>query len=206
MHPNPIFRGEDIARNIKFARDRGFGILSINGEDAPLMAHVPFELAEDGTELHLHLVRSNPIWRALTEPSPAVIAVSGPDGYVSPDWYGVPDQVPTWNYVAVHLRGVLHPLSGAALKGVLDAASAHFEAQLAPKRPWTSDKMAEGTLDRMMRQIMPCRLDVTEIQGTWKLGQNKPAAARRGAADQIATGLGQSLDKLSVLMRDVPDH
>jgi transcriptional regulator len=33
------------------------------------------------------------------------IIVSGPDGYVSPDWYEMKDQVPTWNYVTVHLKG-----------------------------------------------------------------------------------------------------
>jgi transcriptional regulator len=70
-----------------------------------MISHVPFVLNANGTEAELHLVRSNPIARAVTGPTQAVLAVTGPDGYVSPDWYDTPDQVPTWNYVAVHLRG-----------------------------------------------------------------------------------------------------
>jgi len=47
--------------------------------------------------------------RARPLPASAVLIVSGRDAHVSPDRYGLPDQVPTWNKVAVHLRGHLHP-------------------------------------------------------------------------------------------------
>ena len=103
MHPNPVFRAEDRARHVEFARDRAFGVLALSAEEGPLLSHVPFLLSEDGSMADLHLVRSNPVVRALHEPQRAKIAVQGPDAYISPDWYGVEDQVPTWNYVAVHL-------------------------------------------------------------------------------------------------------
>ena len=199
MHPNPAFRGEPRERHLAFARSRAFGILAVNGEQGSLLSHVPFLLNGDGTEAHLHLVRSNPIARL--DPGPAVIAVSGPDGYVSPDWYGVADQVPTWNYVAVHLRGRLEPLPPETLHDLLDRQSAHFEAMLAPKRPWTTDKMSEGVMERMMRAILPFRLLIDSVDGTWKLGQNKDAAVRRAAAERIGDGTGHELAALSDLMR-----
>ena len=95
MHPNPAFRKESDTRNLTFARARGFGLLGVNDDAGPLLSHVPFLLNDDGSTADLHLVRSNPIARR--EDGPAVLAVTGPDGYVSPDWYGVEDQVPTWN-------------------------------------------------------------------------------------------------------------
>ena len=107
MHSNPAFRQQSTDDNLAFARQRGFGQLALNGDTGPLISHVPFILSDDGTALDLHLARPNPILRLLATPHPAVIAVSGPDGYVSPDWYGMEDQVPTWNYIAVHLRGPL---------------------------------------------------------------------------------------------------
>jgi len=69
-----------------------------------------------------------------------ICAISGPDGYVSPDWYEVPDQVPTWNYVAVHLRGTLERLPQDQMHAMLDMQSAHFEDQLAPKPPFNQNK------------------------------------------------------------------
>ncbi|ETX30909.1 FMN-binding negative transcriptional regulator [Roseivivax isoporae] len=204
MHPNRVFRSVDHAGDIAFARTRGFGVLALSGPGAPLLAHVPFHLSEDGGTARLHLVRSNPVARALDAPHPAVIAVSGPDGYVSPDWYGLPDQVPTWNYVAVHLAGRLERRPGDEMRAMLDLQSAAYEARLAPKAPWTADKMTPDALERLMRAIVPCVLHVEAIDATWKLNQNKPDAARLGAAGAVAEGIGQELDALAALMRNPP--
>lgn len=204
MHPNPIYRQTPANRNLAFARRRGFGALLLNGAEGPLAAHVPFVLSVDGKSAELHLMRSNPIARATGAPLPALLAVTGPDAYVSPDWYGLVDQVPTWNYVAVHLRGTLHPLSPADLAGVLDRLSAEFEGRLAPKSPWTSAKMPADLMARLMRSITAFRLDIAAVEGTWKLGQNKPAPARNGAADGLAAaGIGSEADVLAQMMRAV---
>jgi transcriptional regulator len=205
MHPNPVYRQATAPENIAFARSRSFGTLAINGDTGPLLAHVPFLLNGDGTSAELHLVRSNPILATLAKPVDAVIAVPGPDSYVSPDWYGILDQVPTWNYIAVHLRGTLHRLPQSDLRGVLDRLSAQFENRLAPKTPWTSAKMTDGVMDRMMRMIVPCRLDIAQIDGTWKLTQNKDDAVRLSAANHLATdGIGMELAALARLMQDPP--
>ena len=205
MHPNPIFQQAETQQNLGFARDRAFGILSINGTNGPLMAHVPFLLNNTGDIADLHLVRSNPIIRALGTPQQAVIAISGPDSYISPDWYGVPDQVPTWNYVAVHLRGTLSLLPDDGMRDLLDRQSAHFENQLIPKTPWKTAKMTPEVRDRMMRQILPVRLTVTAVDGTWKLSQNKPDEVRQRAARQVQTSaIGTDTALLAALMLAPP--
>lgn len=201
MHPNPSFRKTPEVLSLAFARERGFGTLAVNAPDGPLLSHIPFLLSEAGDQVDLHLVRSNPIVALLSSPQPAVIAVSGPDSYVSPDWYGVADQVPTWNYIAVHLRGTLHLAPPATLHAMLDHLSAAFEARLLPKAPWTSAKMSEGVMDRMMRAIVPCTFRLTATDSTWKLGQNKPAPVREAAACQIAAfGIGSDTAALAALM------
>lgn len=201
MHPNPAFRQGPTALNLDLARIRGFGTLCLNGDPAPMLSHVPFALDATGTMAELHLVRSNPIARAVTAPTPAVIAVMGPDGYVSPDWYDTPDQVPTWNYVATHLHGTLAPAPPETMRAHLDRLSAGFEARLSPKTPWTTGKMTPDALDRMVRQILPFRFDIAEIDGTWKLNQNKPDAARAGAATAIRDSpIGHETAILSDLM------
>ncbi|SFK92290.1 FMN-binding negative transcriptional regulator [Shimia haliotis] len=202
MHPNPAFRGTETAHNLVFARERGFGVLALSAEQAPLISHVPFLLTEDGAVADLHLVRSNPMARALSEPMPARLVVSGPDSYVSPDWYEIDDQVPTWNYVAVHLTGTLAPLPQDDLPDLLDRLSAHFEAQLLPKSPWTRDKMDAEAFHRMLRMIQPFRLHIEDVQGTWKLGQNKPSEARHAAARHMATqSVGSHTAELAALMQ-----
>ncbi|MGR3491883.1 MAG: FMN-binding negative transcriptional regulator [Shimia sp.] len=196
MHPNPAFRRTEGATSLAHARSVGFGTLAVNGEGAPLLSHVPFLLRDDDRTVDIHLVRSNPMLRAL--PSKAVLSVVGPEGYVSPDWYGVPDQVPTWNYVAVHLRGTLEQMPHGEMRDMLDRQSGHFERLLAPKPPWTTGKMTPEVLERMIRQIVPCRLMIETVDSTWKLSQNKPDDVRLSAAEHVAD------PALAALMRDPP--
>jgi transcriptional regulator len=202
MHPNQIFHTHSDADNLTFARERGFGVLAVAVDGLPELAHAPFVLSDDGKVADLHLVRSNPIVRALGAPLPARIAVSGPDSYISPDWYGIEGQVPTWNYVAVHLTGTLEKRRDDELPGVLDRLSQQFEDRLAPKAPWTADKVDPEALARMMRMIVPLRLTVTGVDGTWKLTQNKPDDVRKAAAVQVdAYGIGADVRDLGALMR-----
>jgi transcriptional regulator len=176
----------------------------LNGTDGPLASHIPFVLSDDGQFADLHLTRSNPIARSAL-PEPALLAVSGPDAYISPDWYGLEDQVPTWNYVAVHLRGTLSGLDLDVMKDHVDALSAVHETRLLPKKPWHSDKMADGVMERMMRMILPFRLTITSVAGTWKLNQNKTDAARERAADHLAGQDDAGSRAIAALIRRLPD-
>lgn len=198
MHPNPAFRKPDTQQNLAFARSRGFGVLCINGTAGPLLAHVPFVIGADGTCVDLHLARSNAVIASV--PGPAVLMVSGPDHYISPDWYGVPDQVPTWNYIAIDLRGQLIAMPPESLEPHLADLSDRFESDLAPKPVWKAAKMSDGVMPRMMRMILPFRLVIETVDGTWKLGQNKSVAARAG----VIAALGDH-DPVAQAMRAVPE-
>ena len=204
MHPNPAFRQEPEARALAFAAERGFGVLTAAGPDSPLAAHVPFVIEEG--RLEAHLVRANPLARHLRAgPAEALMIVSGPDGYISPDWYGEAERVPTWNYVAVHMRGGLSLLPEERLRPHLDRLSAAFEKRLAPKEPWTLDKMEPEGLARMLRQIVPVEMTIGSVASTFKLNQNRSEAARGSAADSLASGGTPGLETgvLAALMHSV---
>ncbi|MXU64535.1 FMN-binding negative transcriptional regulator [Oceanomicrobium pacificus] len=205
MHPNPIFRRRDRAAHLEMARDRGFGVLTLGQGDRPLAAHLPFLLSDDGLWLEAHMARSNPVLRELDEPREALLVVNGPDAYISPDWYGVEDQVPTWNYTAVHLRGPLERCPQEELRPHLRRLSDAFETRLGPKPVWRLDKVGAEALARLERMIVPVRMHVREVDGTWKLSQNKPDAARHGAADGVAGGTpGLETGRIAEMMADLP--
>lgn len=205
MHPNPIFRRADGAHAIRLIQNRSFGQVTALVTGKLHAAHVPVLLSEDGRSLDMHLVRSNPIARALGHPLEALVTITGADGYVSPDWYGVDDQVPTWNYTAVELRGTLTQLDQSKMRDMLDRQSAHFEAQL-PKPPWTTHKMTPEVLKKMMRQIVPVRMTISDMQSTFKLSQNNPDDVRRRAADALqASGIGVQTAALAAMMRHLPE-
>ena len=114
-----------------------------------------------------------------------MLAVSGPDSYISPDWYGTgtnSDQVPTWNYVAVHaFRGTS---SGAARMRRITprppglAVGTGSRTSFDPKPPWMPSKVSPDQLGKLMRSIMPVELSVESVDGTWKLNQNSQGRER----------------------------
>lgn len=186
MHPNRAFHIEDRQTMRDWVETMGFGMLFAATPDGPRVAHIPAYLNE-GDHLHFHLSRGNALTRHM-DGATALFVVNGPDGYITPDWYGVADQVPTWNYVAVELEGPVSRLDTAGLYGLLDEVTARHEATLAPKQPWTREKMSEGRFEGMARGVVGFSMEVRAWRGTAKLSQNKPAAVRLAAAD----GLEQS--------------
>jgi transcriptional regulator len=208
MHPNPNFRSKNLQQDIEFLHKRAFGTLILSKDDEILTSHVPFLLNETENHIELHLVRSNPMLKFLKEadgePLKALVSVSGGDTYISPDWYQTSDQVPTWNYVAIEVHGTLQTLPQDEIYGVLERLSAHMEAQLLPKTPWTIEKMTPDVFEKMTRMIVPCKMDITDINSTWKLSQNKPDNVRMNAVEGLnSSSIGLEKDLIQDLMANI---
>lgn len=203
MHSNPAYRSDDQDAGVAFARQRGFGIMVVTGPDGVLVSHLPF-VTHDGA-LDAHIPRSNPIGRLLRDgPATAMMIVSGPDGYVSPDWYAAEEQVPTWNYVAVHLHGQVELRPPETLRPHIEELSAQFEERLSPKKPWTLDKNSEEGTAKLMRVLLPIRMTFDRVEQTWKLNQTKSEDQRLGAAEGLEdSGFGHEVAELARLMRNV---
>jgi transcriptional regulator len=189
MHPARSFHVEDRDALLAFLREHPFVTLAASVGGRPMVAQAPIVVREMGGELVIdfHLSRGNVLAPHLVQGFRAVMLASGPDAYVSPDWYESADQVPTWNYLSVEAEGSVAPLDEAELIAQLDSLSEQEEARLLPKPRWTRHKMVAGKFEAMLRGIIGGRLFVDRLEGTFKLSQNKSAADRLGAAK----GLGK---------------
>ena len=179
MHPDSRFAWADRDELLGFIADVSFAHIFVQSPDGPVVAHAPVVVTADGN-LQFHLARRN---RAvsLLDGLTALVSLTGPDAYISPDWYGTDDQVPTWNYVSVEATGLVRRLTDDELVAQVDALSAVHEARLLPKQPWTAAKMSPGRFEAMLPAIVGFELSVRSLSGTRKLGQNKKAAERQGA-------------------------
>ena len=193
MHPNRSFHWADEQEMLAFVAQVSFATICVDG---PAVVHAPVVVAGPD-QLLFHVSRSNPA-AAKLEGARAIASVMGPDFYVSPDWYGTPDQVPTWNYLAVEAEGPLRRLDEDEPAALLDTLSAKHEERLAPKTPWTRDKMSPGRFEAMLNAIVGFEMRIEALRGTRKLGQNKKAEERERVADALAL-LGR--DDHSRLMR-----
>ncbi len=193
MHPAPLFRETDPDVLLERIRLHPLGLVCVSGEMAPLAAHTPVLAAlEDGKpRLRFHLSAHNPVTRRLEAGAAALIVFTGPDAYISPDWYGaVPNQVPTWNYLSVEAEGTPTATGNEGAAAFLDDVSAHFETLLLPKPPWTRAKMDPASFEMLLRGIRAFELAPTRFEGITKLSQNKTTASRQGVIEGLSATAG----------------
>ncbi len=188
MHPNALFRlagSEPEQRTLMEAlvQEIGFGMVFGQTPDGPRVAQSALYATGDGA-VQFHLARGNGLTKYL-DGLEALIVVNGPDGYISPDWYDGADQVPTWNYVSLELEGPVRAMDEEGLVALLDDLSAVNEARLAPKTPWTRDKMDGAKFDKMLGGITGFEMEVKAWRPTFKLSQNKSDAERLRVADEL---------------------
>lgn len=181
MHPNAAFAWDDTEALRAFAQDIGFGTLFMATPQGPRVAHLPFVFLAE-SRIGFHIARNNAMTPHL-DGAEALFVVNGPAGYISPDWYAMDNQVPTWNYCAIEMQGNMRQMTQDELIAQSDALSLFQESKLAPKPLWDRSKMADGYFEKMLRGILGFHMDITAWRGTRKLGQNKPDTARNAAAD-----------------------
>lgn len=181
VHPTPAFHWSSRTEQLAFVAERAFATVCTTIDGALVAAQVP--VIVDGNRLLLHLSRANALASAL--PRPVLVVVTGPDAYVSPDWYADPHQVPTWNYVSVEIGGELVATDTETLVEILRRQSAVFEERIDDKRPWTLDKLPPETLTAKLKGIVGATLEIATIRGTRKLSQNKSEADRDGVASAL---------------------
>ena len=173
------FREDDKATLQSFIREHSFGVLVTQGNDAPFATHLPFLYeAERGAYgmLMAHMARANPQWHSFDGEREALVIFSGPHAYVSPSWYDVALSVPTWNYAAVHVYGVPRIIEDGEmlyeqLKLLIETNEAQFE------RPWRFE-LPENYIQNMMRGVVGFTLEITRLEGKFKMSQNRTATER----------------------------
>jgi transcriptional regulator len=172
-----------------FAAARGFGVVIACDGGRPVAASLPFLLTEThgkSARVSFHVAKGNPLATLAQKCSPWLLSVSGADAYVSADWYVSEHQVPTWLYETVQLSGPVHVVPPDQARAHLDALSARFEGTLAPKPPWTSDKLPPERLDMLTKAIVVIEMEVETVEGSFKLNQHKPDADNVAVADALS--------------------
>jgi transcriptional regulator len=188
-----------------FIEANSFGLLVSTHTGEPFATHLPFLLERDAGphgRLVGHMARANPQWHDLD--GQEVLAVfSGPHAYVSPTWYESEDVVPTWNYVVVHAYGTCRVVDGPAdLERILTASVATFEHSL-PK-PWSLDTTTDY-FRKLVRAVVGFRVEVSRLEGKWKLNQNHPRQRRERVIRVLARSKDQDANEIARLMTELLD-
>lgn len=150
---------------------------------------VPFMLYPNEGEfgvLRAHLARANPFWNELAGGRECLVMFQGQDGYVTPSWYPSKAEtqraVPTWNYIAVQVRGKPTVFEEPAwLRRHLDDLTRQHEG-LRPE-PWSITDAPDDYIVSQLKAIVGIEIPICRIEGKWKMSQNKTVADRQGVVN-----------------------
>jgi transcriptional regulator len=149
-----------------------FGTLITTKKGKPIATHLPLQLMkeEDAYYITGHMAYGNPQWRTFETCEDVLVTFQGPHAYISSSWYEQ-ENVPTWNYQAVHVYGTPFILDEEELKQDLTKLLQKYEKHR--ENPVLWDKLSPSLLEKELKGIVGFKIQVGEIQAAYKLSQNR---------------------------------
>ena len=166
------YKNENLAEVKDFLTQNSFGILINQLDGRPWGTHIPLELdvATNGKDVLMgHIAKANPQWKNFKTASEVLCIFNGPHSYISSSWYHK-EEVPTWNYIAVHVYGRLKIIKGDALMIHLKKLVDRYET--GSEKPITLERLSPKTLNQV-RGVVGFQIEITEIMAAYKLSQTR---------------------------------
>lgn len=170
MYIPKLYREEDREKILEFLQKNNFPALVTYDGEKPLATHLPVEVieSEDGALTVLgHMSRANPQWKSFSD-GEVLLIFQGAHTYISPRWYGHVN-VPTWNYLMVHLYGKVRLLEGEALYSMLSRLVKNHEEPTS----YSLESLPQDLVQKEMNGIVGFAVDVTRVDAGYKLSQNR---------------------------------
>jgi transcriptional regulator len=179
MYTPQINAENDIPTLQQFVRDNPLCALVTETERGMVASHIPMVLHEDKAGfgvLRGHVARANPQWQDFTASAQALGIFTGSQHYISASWYPGKTthgrEVPTWNYVAVHVYGFLRAIEDPVwllehLRTLVDTNEVIADV------PWKVDDAPPEFISKLSRAIVGLEIQVSRVEGKWKVSQNR---------------------------------
>lgn len=194
------FREDDQDKLIAFIRQYNFGIVINSNTEKPIATHLPFVVEERNGEVFLvsHMAIANEQWKYFNDTEVLVI-FSEPHAYISPKFYEKKQNVPTWNFVAIHCYGVPQLIEGdAALLQLMKKTILSFESSYLDQFNALDEKYKTG----MIKAIKGFEIKVATMQGKYKLSQNKTDKERENIITDFEKSEDANLKRIAKLMKE----
>jgi transcriptional regulator len=184
MYIPKYFKVTDMDEVKEFIQANSFGTIVTTKLGKPIATHIPLEFRKIGDEHYItgHMAYGNPQWRTFKTSEDALVMYQGPHAYISSSWYGH-ENVPTWNYQAIHVYGKPIILEEEELKQDLIMLLEKYEQHR--ENPILWDKLSPKLLESELKGIVGFKIKVQEIQAAYKLSQNRNEEDYHNIIDQL---------------------
>jgi len=172
MYIPKYFKVKNVDEIFDFVQKNSFGTIVTTEQGKPIATHLPLQLIKEGDTYYItgHMAHGNPQWRTFEICDDVLVIFQGPHGYISSSWYEH-ENVPTWNYQAVHVYGQASILGEEELKQDLSELLEKYEKKR--ENPVSWDKLSPQLIESQLKGIVGFKIKVQEVQAAYKLSQNR---------------------------------
>lgn len=179
MYLPSVFSEADTRVIEQFVDRHPLATVALVADGRPHIDHVPFMRLAGlgrGDRLIAHVAKANETWKLIAQNPSALLVFSGASAYVSPSFYpskGVTHEVvPTWNYVSIHISGILSVSHDESEKRrVVDQLTRRMESDR--PAPWSIDDAPPRYIEKMLSGIVALSFEIEKVDAKFKASQNK---------------------------------
>ncbi len=205
MHPSSIFCQNDESELLRFIEQYPFATLITQTNNGIVADYLPFTIEKDGAHQSLigHISKGNSLWKSISDNDNVLVIFNGPDCYISPNLYPSKAEtgkaVPTWNYVRAQVSGrISFHHDREWIYQALDDLTRQHESQ--NKQPWSIDDAPEEYIEKMLKGVVGIKIDITAINGTWKVSQNQPEKNQQALIQAFSNSEDHNEREMAVLI------
>lgn len=198
MYTPKLYQDNDPASIHKFIHENGFGILVSTVDGQFWATHIPMVLSKDGTKLVGHISRGNKQWKDVEGFKNVLAIFNGPHTYVSSSWYDH-ENVPTWNYLAVHVYGNIRIIEGDELLAALTELTDKYETDSV--NPVSVKTMSKEYVNREIKGVTGFEIAIERFEATRKLSQNRDDKNHQAVIEQLEKKHDQGAREIAALMK-----
>jgi transcriptional regulator len=206
MYQPPHFREDRLEVQHALIRAHPLGLLVTLGSTGLVANPIPFWLDQAASPtgtLKAHLSRANSQWRDYDPAQEALVVFQGPEAYITPSWYAAKQEtgkvVPTWNYAIVQAYGPMRVIDDPAWLREQIGHMTEARESTRPE-PWAVGDAPESFVAAQLKGIVGVEIEISRIEGKWKVSQNRPEADRRGVVAGLAEAGNESARRMADLV------
>jgi transcriptional regulator len=207
MYTPNDFRVTDQEQISAFMQTNNFATLVSWDGERLAASHLLFEVVTgDPTVLTLncHLARANNQWRTFHSANEVLVIFGGPHTYISPRWYTSINNVPTWNYQAVHAYGTPDIITDQdELYGLLARLVDRYESTSEAIPEYHLDALPKAYVLEQMKGIIGLRIHVTRLEAKFKLSQNRSQPDRDNIVVELRRRGDENSSQIATAMHNM---
>ena len=188
MYSLPYYKEKNKQVLLDFIKQHPFATVIGSANNIPAATQIPLLIEERGAKLVFkgHFMRNTDHHKACEENANVLCLFTGAHSYVSASHYTNPQTASTWNYMSIQARGKMQFKDHKELLTILEETTRLFENN--DQSPASYPKLPKEYIEKLATAIIGFEIEVSELDSTFKLSQNRDEPSFQRIIDHLNTG------------------